>query len=203
MTVRVTGRLRAVKMALDEVLVRMDVAYQRPQRSSNENQHAYVYLWCSSRGGVRTISFRLTGAFNESAISCAFSLTLILRDRTVCMASLRLFCRPCLPPLALPFAQELHCIALAFFFAGHLSLECNPCGSPFGKGLGDGPRDMSCSSSSSKGVFMYSCDTSGNLKLPLAFATELERRRCSSPPVAGSAMFAKYLNISLSYRSIA
>ena len=44
MTVRVTGRLRAVKMALDEVFVRMDVAYQRPQRSSNENQHAYVYL---------------------------------------------------------------------------------------------------------------------------------------------------------------
>merc|ERR1711939_827030 len=182
MTVRVTGRLRAVKMALDEVFVRMDVAYQRPQRG---------------------IIFRLTGAFNESAISCAFSLTLILRDRTVCMASLRLFCRPCLPPFALPFAQELHCIALAFFFAGHLSLECNPCGSPFGKGLGDGPRDMSCSSSSSKGVFMYSCDTSGNLKLPLAFATELERRRCSSPPVAGSAMFAKYLKISLSYRSIA
>lgn len=105
--------------------------------------------------GIRTMSFRLTGAFSESAISCAFSLILILRVLTVWIASLRLFCLLCRVPLALPLAELLHCSALEFFRAGHRSLECNPWGNPLGRGLGDGPRDISSSSFSSNGLFMY------------------------------------------------
>ena len=133
---------------------------------------------CAMIQGIRTTSLKLTGAFNESAISCAFSLMLIFLVRTVWIASVKLFCRACFDPDAWP--HELHCNAFEPFFAGHRSLECKPFGKPLGSGFGVPLREMSSYSFSSKGPFMYSGETSGNLNLPLGFAGE-ERRRPSSP----------------------
>src|SRR3954469_15980539 len=49
------------------------------------------------------------GAFRASAISCAFWLTLAFLVRIVRMASLKLFCLPCLvvEACAVPFAKPL------------------------------------------------------------------------------------------------
>ena len=103
--VSVTGFRNAVKMALDDALVMIDVVYQTPQSMT---------------------SFQLTGAFSDSAISCAFSLTLALRPRTVFIASLKLFCLPCRVFPGVPFDHEFQLFALDTFRAGHRSLECMP-----------------------------------------------------------------------------
>lgn len=125
-TVKVTGFGSAVRMALDDVLERIEVAYQTPQRIT---------------------SFGETGALSASAISCAFWLTLAFLVLTVRMASLKLFCLPCLGPLlipplthALPFCPEPR-------LACHRSFECNVVKTGRGPGLGDLSRsEMACSS---------------------------------------------------------
>lgn len=65
----------AVRIALEEVLERIEVMYQTPQRR---------------------IMLGDIGALSASAISCALALTLALLVLIVRNASLRLFCRPCL-----------------------------------------------------------------------------------------------------------
>jgi len=147
--VKVTGFFNAVKMALDDAFVMIEVVYQTPQSM---------------------MSFQLTGAFSDSAISCAFSLMLAFRVRTVWIASLKLFCRPCLIFPGAPFDQLLAFDAL---LAGQRSLECRPCGRPLGKGLGVPSRDKSSNVSLSKA----SCERSGNLYVPLGFGLIEERRR--------------------------
>ena len=103
--VKVTGLGNAVKIAFEDVLVKIDVEYQ--------NVHSMINL-------------QLTGAFKLSAISCPVSLMLILRVRTVLIASVRLFCLPCLPLCAEPLAQEFQLAAFDARLAGHRSLECRP-----------------------------------------------------------------------------
>lgn len=172
MMVKVTGMGREVKMALDEVLVMMDVMYQKAQRPCAAELSAQVRdttrrdymsslslsrsLFDHGRSGVEgrigyapTTSFMDTGAFSDSAISCTFSWMLAPRPRvlTVLIASLKLFCLPCLvfvpavmpaPPLG--SSRELVSRDLR---AGHRSLECSPGGRPLGSGRGLGPREMS------------------------------------------------------------
>jgi hypothetical protein len=60
-----------------------------------------------------------SGAFNASAISCAFWLTLPFLVRIVRIASLKLFCLPCFveDPCAAPFAYPNR----ASFLGCHLS----------------------------------------------------------------------------------
>lgn len=125
--VSVIGFGRAVKMAFEDVFERIDDA--------NHIQHNPTSLYD-------------TGAFKESAISCAFSLILAFLVLTVRIASLKLFCLPCLPPLALPFAQAVQLFGFDSFLRGHRSLECMPAGRPFIKGCGLGPLDMSSTASS-------------------------------------------------------
>jgi hypothetical protein len=87
MTVNVMGLGSAVRMAFDEVLDKIEVENQIPQR---------------------TTSLYDTGAFRASAISCAFSLMLAFRPLTVCIASLKLFCLPCLDPPAARLVGFIH-----------------------------------------------------------------------------------------------
>jgi hypothetical protein len=178
MTVRVTGRGKAVKIAFEEVFVRMDVAYHNAHRDYDPSaQMIYIPIQ-----GIRTMSLKDMGALSESAISCAFSLMLAFRVRTVLIASLKLFCLPCLvPALALPFAQELHSRALDVFLAGHRSLECRPDGRPFSRGFGDESRDGGSNVSSCRSLNLKSVGRSGNLKLLLGLA---EEERLRSGPVA-------------------
>lgn len=132
MTVRVTGFGKAVKIAFEEVFVRIEVPYQNPQSITSRKE---------------------TGAFSACAISCAFSLMLALRVRTVRMASDKLFCLPGRVSLSRPLeAHDAQLFAVESLLAGHRSLECIPGGNPLGSGLGLGPRDMSSPSPSfSKG----------------------------------------------------
>lgn len=161
MTVKVTGLGRAVRMALEEVLVRIEVPYQNPQSMTN---------------------FKDTGAFKAWAISCAFSLMLALRVLTVLMASDKLFCLPGRVSLNLPFeAHEAQLFAVESLLAGHLSLECSPGGRPFGSGRGLGPRDMSSPSSTP------SC-SKGSVKSGNFSGCEEEERRRSSSEVACGVM---------------
>ena len=127
-------------------------------------------------GHIRTTSLRDTGALSDSAISCAFSLMLALRVRTVRIASLKLFCLPCLPPPGVPFAHALQLCAPDFFLAGHRSLECSPLGNPTGSGFGVWSLDGGVMTSSRRSSMYRSGWRSGNLNLPLGFADE-ERRR--------------------------
>jgi hypothetical protein len=159
--VSVIGFGKAVRMAFEDVFVKIDAA--------NQVQHNPTRRYD-------------TGAFNDSAISCAFSLILAFLILTVRIASLRLFCRPCLVPPALPFAQAAQPPGFDSFLNGHLSLECRPTGSPFMRGFGLGPRDMS-SSVSSPLPPLSSWMKSGNLKVVGAAWLDEERRR-SSPAVA-------------------
>ena len=161
MIVSVTGFGNAVRIAFEEVFVRIDAA--------NQVQQSITSLYD-------------TGAFKESAISCAFSLILAFLALTVRIASLRLFCLPCLPPLAAPFAHETQSLGFDSFLSGHRSLECIPAGSPFINGCGLGPRDMS-SIASSLSPSLRSCTKSGNLKVFGAAWLDEERLR-SWPAVA-------------------
>jgi hypothetical protein len=113
--VNVTGFFNAVRMALDEAFVMIEVVYHTPQSMT---------------------SFQLTGAFSDSAISCAFSLMLALRPRTVFIASVKLFCRPCLIFPGAPLEYWFQLLAFDALLAGHRSLECKPCGRPLGNGFG-------------------------------------------------------------------
>lgn len=142
MIVRVTGFGKAVKMALDEVLVKIDVAYQNPQRTTSRKD---------------------TGALSDSAISRALSLTLAFLVLTVLIASLKLFCRDFLPPPSLPFAQDDQVLLAGSLClrAGHRSLECSPGGSPLYRGFGLGPREIV----SSPSLSIAWSSKSGNLKL--------------------------------------
>ena len=148
--VKVTGFFNAVKMALDDAFVMIEVVYHTPQSM---------------------MSFQLTGALSDSAISCAFSLMLAFRPRTVWIASLKLFCRPCL--IFPGVICEFQLLAFDALLAGQRSLECRPCGRPLGKGLGVPSRDRSSNVSLSKA----SCERSGNLYVPLGFGLIEERRR--------------------------
>jgi hypothetical protein len=95
-TVSVMGLGSAVRMALEDVLVEMEVMYHTPHS---------IYLCqissicCTGNTPVHTMSLGDTGALSASAISWAFWLTLALRVRIVLIASERLFCLPCLPPV--------------------------------------------------------------------------------------------------------
>lgn len=87
--------------------------------------------------------------------------------RTVRIASLKLFCRPCLVPIA-PAGDPLRCAQAARELrTGHRSLECNPAGSPFNSGFGvlsrDGGVNISSRKSSAYGSLLKS--KLGNLKL--------------------------------------
>lgn len=150
--VKVTGFFSAVKIALDDAFVMIEVVYQTPQSM---------------------MSFQLTGALSDSAISCAFSLMLAFRPRTVWMASLKLFCRPCLIFPGVPFDRGFQLFAFDALLAGQRSLECRPCGRPLGNGLGVPSRETSSNVSLSKA----SCERSGNLYVPLGFGLIEERRR--------------------------
>lgn len=89
--VRVMGFGSAVRMALDEVLEKMDVIYQIP--------HSVYRALVDDRGTepfLHTMSLGESGAFRASASSWAFWLTLAFLPRMVLMASLKLFCLPCL-----------------------------------------------------------------------------------------------------------
>ena len=153
--VSVTGFFRAVKMALDDAFVMIEVVYHTPQSIT---------------------SFQLTGAFSDSAISCAFSLILAFRPRTVLIASVKLFCLPCLVFPGAPFEYEFQLFAFEALLAGHRSLECMPCGRPFGRGFGDWSLEKSSNVSSASA----SCERSGNLYVPFGFGLMEERRRASS-----------------------
>jgi len=153
--VSVTGFLNAVKMALDDAFVMIEVVYQTPQSMT---------------------SFQLTGAFSDSAISCAFSLMLAFRPRTVFIASVKLFCLPCLVFPGAPLEYEFQVVAFDALLAAHRSLECIPCGSPFGNGFGDSSLEKSSNVSSASA----SCERSGNLYVPFGFGLMEERRRASS-----------------------
>ena len=148
--VKVTGFFNAVKIALDDAFVMIEVVYHTPQSM---------------------MSFQLTGALSDSAISCAFSLMLAFRPRTVWIASLKLFCRPC--RIFPGVICEFQLLAFDALLAGQRSLECRPCGRPLGKGLGVPSRDKSSNVSLSKA----SCERSGNLYVPLGFGLIEERRR--------------------------
>ena len=148
--VKVTGFFNAVKIALDDAFVMIEVVYHTPQSM---------------------MSFQLTGALSDSAISCAFSLMLAFRPRTVWIASLKLFCRPC--RIFPGVICEFQLLAFDALLAGQRSLECRPCGRPLGKGLGVPSRDRSSNVSLSKA----SCERSGNLYVPLGFGLIEERRR--------------------------
>ena len=148
--VKVTGFFNAVKIALDDAFVMIEVVYHTPQSM---------------------MSFQLTGALSDSAISCAFSLMLAFRPRTVWIASLKLFCRPC--RIFPGVICEFQLLAFDALLAGQRSLECRPCGRPLGKGLGVPSRDRSSNVSLSKA---YS-ERSGNLYVPLGFGPIEERRR--------------------------
>ena len=162
---------------------------------SHTRQHTEPLHAISTSNGIqnlrviRTTSFIDTGAFSESATSCAVSEILILRVRTVLIASLKLFCLPCLVPLpSAPFAKALHRCILELFRPGHRSLEWSPLGRPCSSGFGvrsRGISDMSSSASSWNSSGWKSCEKRGNLKLPLGLADE-ERRR--SGPVACGAI---------------
>lgn len=84
MKVSVMGFGSAVRIDLEEVLVKAELIYQMMHKTTNLIE---------------------TGAFNASASSCAFALTLPFRVRIFRIASLRLFCLPCLDPgpTACPF----------------------------------------------------------------------------------------------------
>lgn len=153
--VSVTGFLSAVKIALDDAFVMMEVVYHTPQSMT---------------------SFQLTGALSDSAISCAFSLMLAFRPRTVFIASVKLFCLPCLVFPGAPFEYEFQLFAFDALLAGHRSLECIPCGSPFGNGLCVSSLEKSSDASSASA----SCERSGNLYVPFGFGLMEERRRASS-----------------------
>lgn len=193
MIVKVTGMGNDVKMALDEVFVMIEVMYQkahRPYKSVYQRRFAATDpLWYTP-----TTNFIDTGALSDSAISCTFSLMLAPRPRvlTVLMASLKLFCRPCLvfaPVLPGTYAsQPFSSLELAsrLLRAGHRSLECSPGGSPLGRGRGLGPREMSSASSSNVAC---SCTKSGNLNL-LVGLTEEERLRSVAPVACGLITFA-------------
>jgi hypothetical protein len=56
------------------------------------------YAFGILRWRLLTTNFGDTGALSASAISCAFWVTLPPLVRTVLIASLKLFCRPCLAP---------------------------------------------------------------------------------------------------------
>lgn len=106
-TVSVIGLGNVMRIALEEVFDSTDVVYHTPQSSFRKYQPCLGWV-CWSESALRTTSFGESGAFKASAISCAFWLTLPPRVRIVVIASLKLFCLPC---LATPLAQ---CILLSF-----------------------------------------------------------------------------------------
>lgn len=113
-----------------------------------------------------------TGALRASAISCAFWLTLALLPRTVRIASLKLFCLPCLPtapPLGvqpfMPCEPRRAC---------QRSWLCRWFGSPSGCGMGDAGLD----SMGSCVVCSVSSDRSGNLKVAGDGDVEARRSNC-------------------------
>src|ERR1700735_4589925 len=90
---------------------------------------------CSRRGHSlrrRTISRYETGAFNASASSCAFSLTLPLRSRKFLIASLTLLLGRCVcTPEMRPFSPPI----LLHFRVGHLYLSATACVGVISTGL--------------------------------------------------------------------
>lgn len=109
MTVSVIGRGKAVRMDFDDVLVKIEVAYQNPQSTFCPYQSCVLSSHPITPRSIHTTSFIDTGAFSDSAISCPVSLILIFRVRTVLIASPRLFCAACLfgVPLKAPFVHDV------------------------------------------------------------------------------------------------
>src|SRR5579859_2232394 len=123
-----------------------------------------------------TMSLGETGTFSASAISCALALTLALRPLIVLMASLRLFCRPCLVfvVLATPLVQSEY-----FSFRGcHQSFGNSPLAVPFCL-LGIGDLDMACPSDSSQKV----CNVSGGEARGNLNVERSDDEDCRSAPV--------------------
>lgn len=105
--VRVIGLGNALSIDFEEVLVKAEVRYQIRQRTCSKYQSGER----NTLEDTHTIVLTDIGAFNASASSCAFSLTLAFLLRMVLNASLRLFCRewPCsLAPKTFkcPFPQD-------------------------------------------------------------------------------------------------
>lgn len=172
-SVRVTGLEKAIKIALEDVLDKMDVAYQMAQRSfehldqpcvpgNDETEHDFIFL--------RTMSFPEMGALRASAMSCAFWLTLCLRVRTPRIASVKLFCRPCLAPpggpaCPLPWPHAFPFERKSLFLRGcQRSPNCTWL-FDMGRGrwLGLGVREPSASALSGRTCRPLSSKMSGNL----------------------------------------
>ena len=114
-----------------------------------------------------------TGALRASAISWAFWLTLALLPRTVRIASLKLFCLPCLPTAPPLFGVHpfMPCEPLR---ACQRSWLCRWGGSPSGCGMGD----AGFGSMGSCVVCSVSSDRSGNLKVAGDGDVEARRSIC-------------------------
>lgn len=92
MTVRVIGWGKALRIVLEDVFVSAELMYQTRQRTWAFHQR----VLCRHCAGEVTMSFTETGAFKASAISAALAVTLPFLVLIVLIASLMLFCRPCL-----------------------------------------------------------------------------------------------------------
>jgi hypothetical protein len=92
--VRVTGLGNASRICFEEVLDMTEAKYHIENKACSIV--SYHILSFKSVLSSHTTSAGETGAFNASAISMAFWLTLPLLVRIVFIASLKLFCRPCL-----------------------------------------------------------------------------------------------------------
>jgi hypothetical protein len=147
-SVRVIGLGRAVRMALEDVLEKMDVMYQIAQSVINLGD---------------------TGALSASVISWTFWLTLPFLVLIVRNASLKLFCLPCL--VAGACVALFKCPYLESLLGCHRSEEDVPfaCG---GFGLGEREELSPCDSSSCVGS--RSGWKAGNLKVVCALESGCE-----------------------------
>lgn len=169
--VRVIGLGKALRMVFEEVLVRAELKYQIRQSTWYGCQLVHVSMPKSP-----TEILRDTGALSASAISCAFSLTLVLLIRMLLKALLILLCLPfSLGPTTLRWPSP-HARWLSFR-ACHPSL----CSTPFGFAglnvLTDPPRRFSHSSYLGKLSPDKEVSRFGNF--PLGFDEE-DRRRSRS-----------------------
>lgn len=108
-SVRVAGLSKALRMDLEDVFVRAEDVYHARQRIYSHDNPSELFLFRfplrQLKRDKHTMSFGERGALKASASSCAFWLTLPLRERIVRKASPRLFCRVCRDPRP-PFARE-------------------------------------------------------------------------------------------------
>lgn len=124
-TVRVTGCGKALRMVLDEVLVRAELIYQT--RQSTWKTPSACIKACD--GCRHTISLTEMGAFRASANSAAFAVTLPFLVLMVWMASPMLFCRPCfdgIPEVCVPEIWPLPHETWLSLLACHLSFRGPP-----------------------------------------------------------------------------